>query len=99
MRSVYIKRSDGMYMEYEWTDVDGDWVNKRKLKMQVSDGGPILVRYVAKFVDILETIGVFHIQEKKHTPNQKKQVEYVRDRGWSVPKYLGGLTAGVARLE
>ena len=70
-----------------------------KVLVKESDDGPELVRKVATVDDLVHEIGVYHNQEsRKHNFTLTSQVEYVRDREWFVPRYLGGLSAGVARL-
>ena len=100
MRSKFTDRSESMYMVYEMVLDGKDYVEKGKMKMIAQEiGGPELVRKVATFDDIVYEISVYHNKESsKHNFSLKEQVEYVRDREWSVPRYLGGLTAGVARL-
>ena len=70
-----------------------------KVLVKESDDGPELVRKVATVDDLVLEIGVYHNQySNKHNFTLTTQVEYVRNKEWFVPRYRGGLTAGVARL-
>ena len=100
-RTLFTKRAKSMYMVYETVLDEKVYVEKGKLKVLVkeSDDGPELVRKVATVDDLILEIGVYHNQySSKHKFTLATQVEYVRGKEWYVPKYLGGLTAGVARL-
>ena len=101
MRTLFTKRAKSMYMVYETVLDEKVYVEKGKLKVLVkeSDDGPELVRKVATVDDLVHEIGVYHNQwSTEHNFTLREQMEYVRDREWFVPRYLGGLTAGVARL-
>ena len=101
MRTLFTKRARSMYMVCETVLDEKVYVEKGKLKVlaKESDDGPELVRKVATVDDLVLEIGIYHNQySSKHKFTLATQIEYVRGKEWYVPKYLGGLTAGVARL-
>ena len=101
MRTLFTKRARSMYMVYEMVLDEKVYVEKGKLKVLEKEtaNGPELVRKVATLEDLVLEIGIYHNQySSKHKFTLATQIEYVRGKEWYVPRYLGGLTAGVARL-